>query len=250
MDELVNEVPRLVQISKHVCSSLHSVDGILVKLIEKPYVRISQSPQNAMVTEGDRLHLHCEANGIPPPRIYWMKNGEVVRQDISQDEHNTVDMMMNVNRKAVQNGNTAGELVVDCASVQDLGQYQCFATNGLEVVSSKATVLVRSADEEQPVKKCKVSKPPQIFMWSDFRFEMNGNAVQLFCRTTGFSKSQVLWLDPEGNEIRTNDQYEVLANGDLIIKHGKWEYGGLYTCKVENRFGSDQKQVFYYPTAV
>ena len=39
---------------------------------------IARGPTDRRVTKGTKVHLKCEAMGVPRPSIMWMKNGQPV----------------------------------------------------------------------------------------------------------------------------------------------------------------------------
>lgn len=87
-------------------------------------------------------------------------------------------------------------------------------------------------------------------MWSKSRMELMGSDVRLFCRSQGFPKASVSWLNPEGNALTSNDKTILMENGDLIIRDLRWGDMGGYQCLVNNQEGEDQSTTFVYPIQV
>jgi len=47
----------------------------------------------------------------------------------------------------------------------------------------------------------------------------------------------------------TGRRHQILPTGDLKIRQLRWKDDmGAYTCRAENRFGSDTSLTFLYPT--
>lgn len=59
------------------------------------------------------------------------------------------------------------------------------------------------------------------------------------------------WYDRYGQRIVTGRRHQILPTGDLKIRQLRWKDDmGAYTCRAENRFGSDTSLTFLYPTMV
>lgn len=70
-------------------------------------ITVTSSPDPAVVAQGQRITLHCWANGHPYPFYYWKVNG------------NSLD------------GANWGTLTITNAKVKDAGNYTCEASNFL-----------------------------------------------------------------------------------------------------------------------
>ncbi|KFD71283.1 hypothetical protein M514_03531 [Trichuris suis] len=228
----------------------------LFRLVDKPSLHISAAPKDVRVREGVSFSLRCEAQGIPAPVISWKFNGKSIAQGEHENEGNLAELLMNIGKEVVQSSNTAAQLHIPCATYKHAGYYECVAENGFTTVSATAKVDVGNALPAIAQNECTDSllmeegqRAPKIYMWTDFRFEVIGASVQLFCRASGNPDPVIKWYRWDGKEIVNADGFNVLDNGDLFIRHGTWEDAGLYFCKASNDFGVSESQTFYYPTA-
>ncbi|KAF8785129.1 Neural/ectodermal development factor IMP-L2 like protein [Argiope bruennichi] len=90
--------------------------------------------------------------------------------------------------------------------------------------------------------------PARIHMWTHTRLELMGSDVQLFCRPTGDPQPHVVWRGPNNNVLNNSKKYEIMSNGDLIVRNIMWSDMGGYSCQTKNSEGSDEALVFLYPT--
>ena len=66
----------------------HLIDNYLAELqknVDKtdnpPHLKIKRSPDKVIqLLEGQTLSLECEAAGNPPPKVYWLKDGERIEK--------------------------------------------------------------------------------------------------------------------------------------------------------------------------
>lgn len=72
------------------------------------------TPRNLSVVIGNTLFISCPMSGIPPPKITWYKNGEVVSPDLDP------------NIRIYAEGR---RLELTSARVTDLGLYRCEGVN-------------------------------------------------------------------------------------------------------------------------
>ncbi|CDW53468.1 I-set domain containing protein [Trichuris trichiura] len=239
----------------------------LLRLVDKPSLHISAAPKDVRVREGLPFSLRCEAQGIPAPVISWKFNGKTITQGEHEGERNFAELLMNIGKETVQSSNTAAQLQIPCATYKHAGYYECVAENGFTTVSATAKVGIGNAESlnqssflalpaiaqngcSNTVLLEEGQRVPKIYMWTDFRFEVIGASVQLFCRASGYPEPIIKWYRRDGKEIVNVDGFNVLDNGDLLIRHGTWEDAGLYFCKASNDYGVSESQTFYYPTAV
>ncbi|KRX25894.1 Hemicentin-2 [Trichinella nelsoni] len=199
-----------------------------VKLLEQPSIHISLLPNSVLTVEGTPVSLHCAAHGVPTPVIYWKFNGEYLPQGKLEKDRPEMELLMNIGQRTLQSSNTAGQLEIDCITVDQAGIYECVANNGITEVSAKAVIAVKE----------------------NFRIEMEEASVQLFCRAKGNPMPEIQWFTGDGKRIINDNRFQILKSGDLLIKRGNWKLAGLYICKAINELGEDDIQTFYYPTAV
>ncbi|KRZ96391.1 Neural/ectodermal development factor IMP-L2, partial [Trichinella sp. T8] len=221
-----------------------------VKLLEQPSIHISLLPNSVLTVEGTPVSLHCAAHGVPTPVIYWKFNGEYLPQGKLEKDRPEMELFMNIGQRTLQSSNTAGQLEIDCITVDQAGIYECVANNGITEVNAKAVIAVKENTRQNSMCSSGGEVPPKIYMWTDFRIEMEDASVQLFCRAKGNPMPEIQWFTGDGKRIINDNQFQILKSGDLLIKRGNWKLAGLYICKAINELGEDDIQTFYYPTAV
>ncbi|CAB3399815.1 unnamed protein product [Caenorhabditis bovis] len=201
-------------------------------------------PESVEVKAGDSFELKCEAAGSPPPVFHWKLDGNVVQGDARP---NLYEKLHNVGKTTVQNGITISRIVVPCAEANHAGVYKCVATNGHGRIERSIEVIVVGQCEG----KCQEKEPsgPKIVEWSDARFENEKNAAQLLCRTNSLLDT-IAWYNDKRELLNNKENFEVLSNGDLVIKNNDWKNMGMYTCVASNEYGEDRIEVFFYPTAL
>ncbi|KRZ31550.1 Neural/ectodermal development factor IMP-L2 [Trichinella pseudospiralis] len=220
-----------------------------VKLLEQPSIHISLLPKSVLTVEGTPVSLHCAAHGVPTPVIYWKFNGEYLPQGKPEKDRPEMELFMNIGQRTLQSSNTAGQLEIGCITVDQAGIYECVANNGITEVSAKAVIAVKENTPQSSMCSNDGELPPKIYMWTDFRIEMEDASVQLFCRVKGNPMPEIQWFRGDGKRIINDNQFQILKSGDLLIKRGNWRLAGLYICKAINELGEDDIQTFYYPTA-
>ncbi|XP_026178915.1 hemicentin-1 [Mastacembelus armatus] len=158
--------------------------------------------------------LECIANGVPPPRVTWRKQGAVLagnnpRYTFAED----------------------GSLHILSAQVTDTGRYLCMATN-------EAGTQYKTVDLQ-------VDVPPSI---ADGRTNVTvivNVQTTLSCEASGIPKPTVSWTK-NGRAINTDqnqNMYRLLSSGSLVIIAPTVEDTALYECVVSNEAGEDSKSI-------
>ncbi|KAJ8321213.1 hypothetical protein KUTeg_001235 [Tegillarca granosa] len=206
--------------------------------------------------------LECQAGGSPSPTIYWEKNNVRIQQGDSRDWKNDEAIIENeVNEETgglLRLGYTKSKLYLGCVTEEDAALYTCAAKSSDKIITQEHRLkIVGDYSTEENTKQClekrtALGDPAKIYMWTSTRVEVSGGTVQLFCRAEGAPGITYTWRDNAGNVIdETNansDNYEVLENGDLVIKQISWDNMGIYRCTASNVFGKDTATTFVYPT--
>ncbi|KAJ2947976.1 hypothetical protein O0L34_g9768 [Tuta absoluta] len=168
--------------------------------------------------------IECEAEGEPAPKYRWIKNGKPF-------EYTSYD-----NRISQQPGR--GTLVVSSPRNEDLGQYQCFATNEWGTATSNS-VFVRKAElnsfnETDGAQKTVTAQegapfkltciPPDGHPKPKVYWMLQGDQGQL--KTINNSR---MTLDPEGNLLFSN-----VTRNDASVDYA-------YTCAAKSLFRNEYK---------
>ncbi|XP_052100611.1 zwei Ig domain protein zig-4-like [Mytilus californianus] len=215
-------------------------------------------PSETIGTAHEDIVLECQAGGKPAASIHWLKNGIRIQQGPSRDYKNDelfVEEILNEKRGALIGlGFTKSKLYLDCLSPEDEGEYSCVAETATQRIVQTTQVSVVGRFESKAHEKCIVKKSihsasARIFLWTSHRVEISGASVQLMCRVEGSPSPMVSWVTPKGKEIsHPTEKYEVLSNGDLLIRNISWKDMGSYTCSCANDAGVDEISTFLYPT--
>uniref|UniRef100_A0A5S6QQE6 Uncharacterized protein n=2 Tax=Trichuris muris TaxID=70415 RepID=A0A5S6QQE6_TRIMR len=194
-----------------------SVD-ISVDAYVKP--RIDFFSPSIEVNEDDDAAMSCTATGNPQPEIVWFRNDYRISNDSKYTTEET------------------GSLVVHEVNADDIGSYECRATNLLGSVS-------RSVD-------LSVFLKPQLEMLRDMEAR-KGDTISVSCKYSGGDPLHIVWktrgitLDPqstEGDVAVTSpfpERYSVTKSGDLVdlhIESLQMDDAGLYECMASNQAGS------------
>ncbi|XP_069981771.1 neuroglian isoform X2 [Penaeus vannamei] len=147
-------------------------------VIKYPPMMTKQPPSNeellfqvaSRMDENDKpFIIECEAEGEPAPKYRWVKNGK-------EFDWQTYD-----NRISQQPGR--GTLVITSPRDEDLGQYQCFATNDMGTATSNS-VFVRKSELNSFKNEDPVSETVN-----------EGDPIGLTCQPPdGYPKPFVYWM--------------------------------------------------------
>uniref|UniRef100_A0A8D2ZR19 Hemicentin-1 n=1 Tax=Scophthalmus maximus TaxID=52904 RepID=A0A8D2ZR19_SCOMX len=162
------------------------------------------------VVQGSLVTLTCEARGVPPPTLTWMKDGQP----------------LSLHRNLLLDGQETRLQLPDVAP-SDAGLYSCVASNqaGSSTKSFNLTVL-------EPPKISSFSSPEELTIAVD-------SALELECSAVGVPPPTLSWLK-DGRPLEGNDI--VQQDGQFVrISKVKVEDGGLYTCLASSLAGEDGK---------
>uniref|UniRef100_A0A8C1GCV3 Hemicentin-1 n=1 Tax=Cyprinus carpio TaxID=7962 RepID=A0A8C1GCV3_CYPCA len=162
------------------------------------------------LNKGERLLLTCGVTGIPPPKITWAFNNNIIP---AQYDH--------------VNGHS--ELVIERVSKDDSGTYSCVAENSVGSIKSLGFVYVK--------------EPPII----DGDVHLNrieplgGNAI-LNCGVRGDPLPTIQWRK-KGVNVQISNRIRQLDNGSLAIYGTVSEDAGNYMCLATNDAGVVERTV-------
>uniref|UniRef100_A0A8C2ZWU4 Hemicentin-1 n=1 Tax=Cyclopterus lumpus TaxID=8103 RepID=A0A8C2ZWU4_CYCLU len=154
------------------------------------------------LNKGERLLLACGVSGIPPPRITWAFNNNIVPG--------------------------VYELVIERVNKDDSGTYSCVAENSVGTIKSLGFVYVK--------------EPPIIDgdLHSNRIEPLGGNAI-LHCVVRGDPLPTIRWSkkwSQQGRYLLGNDRFSPLSNGSLRISSAQKEDTAEYECVARNLLGS------------
>uniref|UniRef100_A0A3Q2GH42 Hemicentin-1 n=1 Tax=Cyprinodon variegatus TaxID=28743 RepID=A0A3Q2GH42_CYPVA len=160
---------------------------------------------------GEELTLDCRANGIPPPRFSWLKDGESLEG--SDTHHITL----------TPSGST---LTVRRLSPEDSGTYTCLAVNPAGQESKIYTLVVLVP----PSISGETSVPREVQVTQD-------SMVTLECHAAGNPPPQISWL-MNGRPLLLSPRTRLLS-GDAVLRIFRVQQSdsGVYTCVARSQAG-------------
>ncbi|KAM4548643.1 hemicentin-1 isoform 1-T1 [Odontesthes bonariensis] len=168
---------------------------------------------NATVMLGRPVELHCQSNAVPPPTLYWRKDGR--------------PLFSKPGLTVSANGSL---LKVDSAQVQDAGRYTCEATNVAGKTEKNYNVNVwvspsiRGSDEASPMTV------------------IEGSLITLVCESSGIPPPNLTWRK-DGSELKSDQRLRVLSGGrQLQISSAERTDTASYTCTASSAAGTTSKE--------
>ncbi|XP_073667498.1 hemicentin-1 isoform X2 [Paramisgurnus dabryanus] len=168
----------------------------------------TQVPENVSVVVKNPVVLTCEASGMPPPAITWLKDGQLVN--------------MSSSIRVISGGR--GLRLMHAAS-EDAGRYTCIVSN--------------SAGEERKSFDLNVLVPPSIVnegTVEDVKVKEKQNVI-LACEVTGNPIPEITWLK-DGQTLASDARLQVMSNGRFLqISGSQVADTGRYSCLASNSAG-------------
>nr|XP_018910733.1 PREDICTED: contactin [Bemisia tabaci] len=159
----------------------------------------------------------CEAFGIPDVQYRWFRNGDPLIIDELPDEDR--------DRYFIQDN----VLTIRYLSAErDTGMYQCQAQNQLKTRYSSAQLRVLS------LKPTFRKRPVEAETYAG-----EGGNVTIKCNPEAAPRPKFTWKK-DGNVIGSGGRRRIMENGNLIIAPVSRDDEGLYVCRAENEYGSDE----------
>ncbi|XP_064650190.1 hemicentin-1-like isoform X2 [Lineus longissimus] len=174
--------------------------------------KIEDQQKDYTVIQDREIILPCRSNGVPTPRVYWEKDGNLISQS---------DFRYRVLR--------SGWLAIPITRTQDTGRYKCIAENnaGKDTIEIALTVQV----------------PPHIEEAQRIFTVIQGDEAHLLCRAKGVPPPAVIWYR-DGRRIAPDDpRFKVLDSGSLQFADVQRSDGGSYICSASNQAGRDTEQI-------
>uniref|UniRef100_A0A8C2E4Z8 Neural cell adhesion molecule L1 n=1 Tax=Cyprinus carpio TaxID=7962 RepID=A0A8C2E4Z8_CYPCA len=168
-----------------------------------------------LVLSGQNLDLECIAQGLPSPKIQWIrKDGVLSESRTSKDSYDRVLRFKNI-------------------SVSDSGEYQCTATNLQGIITHTYSVTVEAAPYW--------TKEPKSQLYSP------GETVKLECKADGIPSPEVTW-SINGNLLTDidPDPRRSVKHGVLTLKNVELSDTAVYQCKAVNKHSSILINAYVY----
>ncbi|XP_051581270.1 hemicentin-1-like isoform X1 [Myxocyprinus asiaticus] len=196
----------------YTCFSTNSVgqDSQTISLSINTHPAFTELLGDVALNKGERLLLTCGVTGIPPPKITWAFNNNIIPAKYD-------------------NANGHSELVIERVSKDDSGTYSCVAENSVGSIKSLGFVYVK--------------EPPIIDgdVHSNHIEPLGGNAI-LNCEVRGDPLPNIQW-SKKGISVQISNRIRQLDNGSLAIYGTVSEDAGNYMCVATNDAGVVERTV-------
>ncbi|XP_067452563.1 hemicentin-1 isoform X1 [Thunnus thynnus] len=210
--ELVIDIAQPDDAGSYTCVATNTVgqDSRTVTLSVHTHPVFTELLGDVALNKGERLLLGCGVSGIPPPKITWAFNNNII--PVHYDH---------------MNGHS--ELVIERVSKDDSGTYTCVAENNVGTIKSLGFVYVK--------------EPPIIDgdLHSNRIEPLGGNAI-LNCEVRGDPLPTIQW-SKSGINIQISNRIRQLDNGSLAIYGTVSEDAGNYMCVATNDAGVVERSV-------
>uniref|UniRef100_A0A8C1PAF3 Neural cell adhesion molecule L1 n=1 Tax=Cyprinus carpio TaxID=7962 RepID=A0A8C1PAF3_CYPCA len=178
-------------------------------------MRPTGSHSSYLVLSGQNLELECIVQGLPSPKIQWIrKDGVLSESRTSKDSYDRVLRFKNI-------------------SESDSGEYQCTATNLQGMITHTYSITVEAAPYWIKKPKSQLYAP--------------GDTVKLDCKADGIPTPDVTW-SINGNLLTDidPDPKRSLKHGVLTLKNVELSDTAVYQCKAVNKHGSILINAYVY----
>ncbi|KAF7208772.1 transcript variant X1 [Nothobranchius furzeri] len=157
------------------------------------------------LVKGDDLELECIPEGIPTPKVEWVKIGLGLPDGAEVENHGKL-------------------LIIPRADQKDSGKYMCKAKNPLGEAVHYFTVTVE--------------EPPEWVSEPQSQLSMIGTDVLIKCSARGTPEPSITW---RVNGVPLKDSPAAnrrIFDDTIIIRNSKASDSAVYQCEASNRHGS------------
>ncbi|XP_056395554.1 LOW QUALITY PROTEIN: hemicentin-2 [Hyla sarda] len=169
--------------------------------------------QEVSVIYNQTAELHCDATGVPPPTITWLRNG------LTLTTANQYEVLEEGRR-----------LQIHSVRVTDIDSYVCVAENPAGFAERLFTLMVHV--------------PPRILgAWSENASAVLHGAISLVCDVLSHPSPEVTWYK-DGQILQPGKGFLIMPGGQVLqIGRVQLSHQGTYMCKVQNPAGSAEKTI-------
>ncbi|XP_028851746.1 hemicentin-1 isoform X2 [Denticeps clupeoides] len=174
-----------------------------------PGVDRTEPTEQVTVVRGSAVTLTCEARGVPPPTLTWLKDGQPLA----------------LHRNLLLDGQETRFELPD-VTLSDGGLYSCVASN--QAGSSTKTFNLTVLD---PPKISSASSPEEMTVAVD-------SVLELQCIAEGLPPPTLSWLK---DGLPLGERSDLVLRGGRILRINKVQVddAGLYTCLASSPAGED-----------
>ncbi|XP_034265503.1 hemicentin-1 isoform X1 [Pantherophis guttatus] len=179
-----------------------------LKVLEPPHINKSDNPEEISTVINNPLELLCISDGIPIPKLMWMKDGRPLPQT------DTVRVLR------------GGQVFrISSAQVEDTGRYTCLASS--------------PAGDDDKEYLVRVHVPPNIAGTSNLQnlSVLQNQQVILECKSDAVPPPVLTWLK-DGEILEATPRVRILSSGRYLqINNADLNDAASYTCVASNVAG-------------
>ncbi|XP_071524649.1 peroxidasin homolog isoform X1 [Panulirus ornatus] len=197
--------------------SLTSLNDSEFQCRGKPLIK--EGPTDVDVRFGGTAYFTCKVEGDPEPEVIWFHNNEVISDN---DRYNIL---------------TDGTLMIENAQDEDVGYYECMATNPMgEVKSRKAKMAPHEQQNEAGSEDFLVSAKPRFLLVPSDVNVTEGSPVEIECQASGIPKPHIVWTRND-EPIIEGPRIQISSRGAFSISSAERNDSAIYRCTAANHRG-------------
>uniref|UniRef100_A0A3Q2P3A1 Myopalladin n=1 Tax=Fundulus heteroclitus TaxID=8078 RepID=A0A3Q2P3A1_FUNHE len=201
--------------------------------------------KNYKAMEGVPVTFTCKVLGVPPPKVYWFKDGKQI-------------LKKNVHYQKMREGDGVCSLHIESTTSDDDGNYTIMAANPQGRISCSGHLIVQTGPPRSrltPVQSQRVRARiqevegeqtqerffrPHFLQAPGDMMAHEGRLCRLDCKVSGLPNPELMWL-VNGRPIYPDLNHKMLVreNGvhSLVIDPLTLNDAGTYTCIASNKAG-------------
>uniref|UniRef100_A0A3Q0R6U1 Myopalladin n=1 Tax=Amphilophus citrinellus TaxID=61819 RepID=A0A3Q0R6U1_AMPCI len=201
--------------------------------------------KNFKAMEGVPVTFSCKVVGIPPPKVYWFKDGKQI-------------LKKNVHYKKIREGDGTCALHIESTTSDDDGNYTIMVANPQGRISCSGHLIVQTGPPRHrmtPIHAQRVRNRiqevegeqtqgrffrPHFLQAPGDMMAHEGRLCRLDCKVSGLPNPELMWL-VNGRPVYPDLYHKMLVreNGihSLVIDPLTQKDGGTYTCIASNKAG-------------
>ncbi|KAM9726570.1 myopalladin isoform 2-T2 [Menidia menidia] len=201
--------------------------------------------KNFKAVEGVPVTFSCKVLGIPPPKVYWFKDGKQI-------------LRKNLHYKKIREGDGTCALHIESTTSDDDGNYTIMAANPQGRISCSGHLIVQTGPPRSrlpPIHSQRVRARiqevegeqtqerffrPHFLQAPGDMMAHEGRLCRLDCKVSGLPNPELMWL-VNGRPVYPDLYHKMLVreNGihSLVIDPLTQNDAGTYTCIASNKAG-------------
>ncbi|XP_015235562.1 PREDICTED: myopalladin isoform X2 [Cyprinodon variegatus] len=201
--------------------------------------------KNYKAMEGVPVTFSCKVLGVPPPKVYWFKDGKQI-------------LKKNTHYQKIREGDGTCSLHIESTTSDDDGNYTIMAANPQGRISCSGHLIIQSGPPQSrltPIQSQRVRAriqevegeqtqerffQPHFLQAPGDMTADEGRLCRLDCKVSGLPNPELMWL-VNGRPIYPDFNHKMLVreNGihSLVIDPVTQTDAGTYTCIASNKAG-------------